>query len=103
MKACGLVEPLDNRTVNREASAAERLCSRSSGDQAVLRVGENLELFTQLLAEAVFNCIVSPRVQIRVPGRAVIESKRWNSSQSVVRPVPIGQVSRQSLTLRIVA
>ena len=47
-----LVEPLNNRAVDRETGVAERRSGRKSGDQAVLRVGENLELLPQLLAIA---------------------------------------------------
>src|ERR1700751_3717271 len=101
-KSYRLTQSLDDWAIDGEAGAAERRSSRSSGDQAVLRVGENLELFTQLLAIALGNGLFSPRVQVRVPGRAVIESECRNPSQCVVRPVSIVQVSRESLTLRII-
>lgn len=51
--ACGLsVEPLNDRAVNRELRVAERRSCRKSRDQAILRIGENLELFSQLLTVA---------------------------------------------------
>src|ERR1700743_452075 len=46
---------------------------------------------------------ISPRVQVRVPGRTVIESESRNPFQCVVRPVSIVEVSRESLTLSIIA
>jgi hypothetical protein len=73
------IETLNNWAIDGESRAAEWR-SAGTGDQAVLCEREDLKFLTKLPAKALIDRILSPREQLSVPRRAVIECKRWDTA-----------------------
>ena len=96
------VEPLGNRTVDREARAPKR-CPTWPSEQPVANKVENLELFTHLAPESLIDCTLGLFEQLGVPVRTIVESDGWNPAEDVVRPESISEIWRQTLPLWVVA
>src|ERR1700678_3373230 len=95
-----LIEPYDDRAINRESASCERRATWR-GKQAVLHESQDLELFTQLAAVSTGNCSWGPLINLSIPGRRVIQGNGRYSAQYVVGPITVRQVGRQPLPKRV--
>ena len=89
---------MDDRAVIDHTDTAESRAVRP-GQQAILHVSQDLELLAQLLAEALLDRGRRPFEQVDVPSRAIVESKRRDPANDVVRPEPIGDGGVETLAL----
>src|ERR1700694_1364606 len=97
-----LVEPLGNRTVNREAGTPEFGATWTS-KQAIPYERKNLEFLAHLPSESLVDSISGPCEQLSVPNGAVIRGNCRDSAEDIVWPITVGQICRQTLPEWIVA
>src|SRR5690348_9929235 len=97
-----LIEPGGNAAYDYEAGTAVRRTTRS-GDVSVSRQFQNAELLGQQTTITLFNGILGPLIDVRIPDWAVIGSNEGNTAERVVRPMTVQERGAQALTLRILA
>src|SRR4051794_11174171 len=94
------VQALDRRAVDDKLTVPERRTAETRQD-AVLDIGEDLELFPKLSAVPLGDRFLRPLEQVAVPQRTVVRCNRRNASEDVVGTMAIGQRGVQSLPHRI--